>query len=265
MIEAGEIEHLLDVGLFRPVEHRRGNRNAVTQIAAELYQAIFAKRLDGFVVAIDLLEHVLERTRVVLEIVRINRLPDLEAQAGASPAEVGLQNLADVHAARHTQWIEHDVDLRAVLEERHILDRHDLRHHALVAVTSGHLVAGLDLALYRNEDLDHLHHAGRQLVAALQLLNLVEEALLQTLLALVVLLAYSFNLRHQLVVRRGELPPLRARILFQHRLGDLGVLLETLRARDALPAFQHLREAAVDVAIEDCLLVVAVLSETFDL
>src|SRR6185312_14748696 len=174
MIEAGEIEHLLDVGLFRPVEHRRGNRNAVTQVAAELYQAIFAERLDGFVVAIDLLEHVLERTRVVLEIIGIDRLPDLEAQAGASPAEVGLQNLADVHAARHTQWIEHDVDLRAVLEERHILDRHDLRHHALVA--------GLDLALYRNEDLDHLHHAGRQLVAALQLLDLVEEALLEQLL-----------------------------------------------------------------------------------
>src|SRR6187455_2811928 len=205
MIEAGEIEHLLDVGLFRPVEHRRGNRNAVTQIAAELYQAIYAKRLDGFVVAIDLLEHVLERTRVVLEIVRINRLPDLEAQAGASPTEMGLQNLADVHAARHTQWIEHDVDLRAVLEERHVLDRHDLRHHALVAVASGHLVAGLDLALHRDEDLDHLHHAGRQLVAALQLLDLVEEAL-----------------------------------------------------------FEQLGETAVDVAIEDRLLVITVLGEPLD-
>src|SRR6187200_715952 len=265
MIEAGEIEHLLDVGLFRPVEHRRGNRNAVTQIAAELYQAIFAKRLDGFVVAIDLLEHVLERTRVVLEIVRINRLPDLEAQAGASPTEMGLQNLADVHAARHTQWIEHDVDLRAVLEERHVLDRHDLRHHALVAVASGHLVAGLDLALHRNEDLDHLHHAGRQLVAALQLLDLVEEALLETLLRLIVLLTDGFDLRHQLVVRRGELPPLRARIFLEHRAGDLGILLEALGTRDPLTTLQHLGQAAVDVTVEDRLLVVAVLGEPLDL
>jgi hypothetical protein len=34
MIEAGEIEHLFDVGLFRTVEHRRRNWHAVTQIAA---------------------------------------------------------------------------------------------------------------------------------------------------------------------------------------------------------------------------------------
>src|SRR6476619_6269594 len=264
MIEAGEIEHLLDVGLFRPVEHRRGNRNAVTQIAAELYQASFAKRLDGFVVAIDLLEHVLERTRVVLEIVRINRLPDLEAQAGASPTEMGLQNLADVHAARHTQWIEHDVDLRAVLEERHVLDRHDLRHHTLVAVTAGHLVAGLDLAFHRNEDLDHLHHAGRKFVATLQLLDLVEEPLLEQLLRLVVLLTDSLDLGHQLVVGRSKQPPLRARIFVQHCLGDLAVFFEALRTGDALTAFQQFRQTAVDVTVEDGLLVVTVLGEPLD-
>src|SRR3984893_4172829 len=54
----------------------------------------------------------------------------------------------------------------------------------MFAVRSGHLVAGLNLALHRDEDLDHLHHAGWQLVAALQLLDLVEEALLEALLAL---------------------------------------------------------------------------------
>src|ERR1700745_970216 len=50
------------------------------------------------------------------------------------------------------------------------LDRNHLGHHTLVAVTAGHLVARLNLALHRDEDLDHLHHAGRQLVATLQLL-----------------------------------------------------------------------------------------------
>jgi hypothetical protein len=113
---------------------------------------------------------------------------------------MGLEDLPDVHAARHAERIEHDVGVRAVLEERHVLDRHDLRHHALVAVAAGHLVAGLDLALHRDEDLDHLHHAGRQLVAALQLLDLVEEALLEALLALVVLLPDGLDLAHQLVV-----------------------------------------------------------------
>jgi len=43
------------------------------------------------------------------------------------------------------------------------LDRNDLRHHAFVAVTARHLVAGLkNLALHRDEDFYHLHHAGRQ-------------------------------------------------------------------------------------------------------
>ena len=179
MIEAGEIEHLLDVGFLGAVEHRRRNRHAVAQVAAELDQLVLVQRLDGLVVAIDLLEHVLERTGVVLAVVGLDRLPDLEPQAGASPAEMGLQNLADVHAARHAERIEHDVDRLTVGEERHVLRRHDLRHHALVAVAAGHLVAGLDLALHRDEDLDHLHHAGRQFVAALQLLDLVEEALLR--------------------------------------------------------------------------------------
>ena len=200
----------------------------------------------------------------MLEVVGVDRLPDLEPQAGASPAEMGLQNLTDVHATRHAERIEHDVDRLAVGEERHVLRRHDLRHHALVAVAAGHLVAGLDLALHRDEDLDHLHHAGRQFVAALQLLDLVEEALLEQLLRLVVLLTDRLDLGHQLVVGRGEQPPLRARIFIQHRLGDLAVLLEALRTGDALPAFQQFRQTAVDVAVEDRLLVVAVLGEPLD-
>src|SRR6266487_987321 len=73
---------------------------------------------------------------------------------------MGLQDLSHIHSAGNAQRIEHDVDLRAVFEKRHVLDRHDLRDHAFVAVTTGHLVAGLNLALHRDEDLDHLHHAG---------------------------------------------------------------------------------------------------------
>ena len=176
-----------------------------------------------------------------------------------------LEDLPDVHARGHAERIEHDVGMRAVLEERHVLDRNDLRHHALVAVAARHLVAGLDLALHRDEDLDHLHHAGRQLVAALQLLDLVEEALFETLLALVVLLPDRLDLAHHLVVGDGELPPLRARILFEYRTGEVRVLLEALRARDADLALQQLGKTAVDVAVEDRLLVVAVLGEAFDL
>src|SRR5262245_30101933 len=174
-----------------------------------------------------------------------------------------LENLADVHAARYAERIKHDIDLSSVLKERHVLDRHDLGHHALVAVSAGHLVAGLDFALHRDEDLDHLHHARRKFVTPLQLLDLVEEALLEELLRLVVLLTDRLDLRHQLVVGRSEQPPLRAWILIQHRLRDLAVLFEALRTSDAGAAFEHFGQSAVNVTVEDRLLVVAVFGETF--
>ena len=61
--------------------------------------------------------------------------------------EVRLEHLADVHAARHAERVEHDVDRGAVGEVRHVLDREDLGDHTLVAVAAGELVALADLAL----------------------------------------------------------------------------------------------------------------------
>jgi hypothetical protein len=80
---------------------------------------------------------------------------------------VGLEHLADVHAAGHAERVEHDVDRRAVLEERHVLLREDLGDDALVAVPAGQLVADGDLALLGDVDADQLVDAGRQLVAVL--------------------------------------------------------------------------------------------------
>ena len=51
----------------------------------------------------------------------LERLGDLLAEAARGPAEVGLEDLPDVHPARHAERVEHDVDRGAVLEERHVL------------------------------------------------------------------------------------------------------------------------------------------------
>src|SRR5690606_24812304 len=83
------------------------------------------------------------------------------------PAEVQLQDLADVHPAGHTQRVEHDVDRGAVLQERHVLDRQDLGDDTLVAVAAGELVAVGDLALVGHVDTHQLVHARGQLVAVL--------------------------------------------------------------------------------------------------
>ena len=100
---------------------------------------------------------------------RLQQFADALAQTLGRPAQVRFQNLADVHARRHAERIEHDIHRRAVGHVRHVLDRHDLGDDALVAVAAGHLVAGLQPALDRQVDLDHLLHARRQLVAAGQL------------------------------------------------------------------------------------------------
>ena len=82
-----------------------------------------------------------------------------------------LEDLTDVHSARHAERIEHDVDRATVGEERHVLLGHDARDDTLVAVASGHLVAHRDLALLGEIDLHELDHARRQLVGLQDLVD----------------------------------------------------------------------------------------------
>ena len=84
---------------------------------------------------------------------------------GGDPPEVRLEDLAEVHPARHAERVEDHVDRRAVLQERHVLDVDDLRDHALVAVAAGELVALGDLALLGHEHAHQVVDARRQVVA----------------------------------------------------------------------------------------------------
>ena len=90
----------------------------------------------------------------------------------AGPAQVRLENLADVHTAGHAQRVEQDLHRRAVGQERHVFLGQDLGDHALVAVPAGHLVADRDHPLGGDVDLDHLQHAAAELVAALHRVEL---------------------------------------------------------------------------------------------
>ncbi len=96
---------------------------------------------------------------------------ELDPQRLTSPSKVGLENLPDVHATRHAQRVEHDLDGCPVRQVRHVFFGQDARDHTLVPVTARHLVANLKLALHGHIDLDQLDHARGQLVALLQKLN----------------------------------------------------------------------------------------------
>ena len=99
----------------------------------------------------------------------VEQARDAAAEFLGGPAEVRLENLADVHARRHAQRIEHDFDRSAVGQVGHVFFGHDARDDALVAVAAGHLVADGELALHGDVDLDQLDDAGRQFVALLEL------------------------------------------------------------------------------------------------
>ena len=88
---------------------------------------------------------------------------------------MGLHDLTNVHTARHTERVEHDVYRRSVGKKRHVLLGHDLGDHSLVAVPPRHLVAFHDLALLSDVDTNQLVHTRLKLIRgkALQLTAVV--------------------------------------------------------------------------------------------
>ncbi len=167
------------------------------------------------------------RSSRLLDLVRgallVEHRLELAAELVRAPAEVDLQDLPDVHAARHAERVEDEIDRAAVGEVRHVLLRQDAADDALVPVAAGHLVADLELALDGDVDLHHLDHARRQLVALGEALDLVAEVLLA---GADEVLEIAQDLLDLLALLDGDLAPVLARDLDELGLGDGGALLQ---------------------------------------
>ena len=101
-------------------------------------------------------------------------------ELATGPAQVGLEDLTDVHSGRNAERVEDDLHGGAVGQEGQVFLGKHLRDHTLVAVAAGHLVTDLKLALHGDEDLDLLDHAGLEVVSLAQpldplLVDLVED------------------------------------------------------------------------------------------
>jgi len=171
--DAGHLEHAVDLLLGGGVEHGHRHGEALLldlcrQVEQFLPGCLLQDPAD-LLGAVKLLEQALE---ILVGIGLLDHGVDVLADAVHGPAEVGLEDLAHVHARRHAQRVEHDVHGPSVVEERHVLLGKDARDDALVAVASRHLVAHGELALDGDIDLHHLVHAGRQVVAGGELLDL---------------------------------------------------------------------------------------------
>src|SRR3954453_23630583 len=148
--EVVELEHVDVAGGDAPVERLAGAAVAQLDLAV-VGQACFGQ------LALD----------VVLGGAVKDRRGGLQTLVVERPPEVGLEDLADVHPARHAERVEDDVDRRAVRQERHVLGRQDLGDDALVAVAAGHLVADADLGLLGDRHPDEAVHPRLEVVVVL--------------------------------------------------------------------------------------------------
>ena len=78
-----------------------------------------------------------------------------------------FENLAEVHAGRHAERCEDDINRSAVSHVRHVFGRQNLRDNTLVAVASGQLVAHADIPQLGYLDVNLLQNAGIEFVALL--------------------------------------------------------------------------------------------------
>ena len=89
---------------------------------------------------------------------------DLLAQFMDSPAKVSFQNLTDIHTRRYAQGVQDDLDRRAIGQERHVFLAHDAGDDTLVTMTTGHLIAFVNLTFLSDVDTNQTGYAGRQFV-----------------------------------------------------------------------------------------------------
>ena len=107
-------------------------------------------------------------------------------------------------------------------------------------------------------------NARGQLVAALQLVDLVFKPRLKARLGFVELLFQRFNFRHRGFIGDAKLPPLAFRKLFFENLFRDDAVFKALRPGNGFLAKQKRLQAAINIALKDREFVVAVFGETFN-
>src|SRR5205823_7512381 len=117
------LEHLDDIGLPRAVEDRARDRNSAGEAAGEISQIACLQRLD--LAVLPTLVHLVKETAklpvggTALDV--SEHFADASAEPGRGPAEMGLEDLAHIHSARHAERVQYDIDRRTVVEVRHVL------------------------------------------------------------------------------------------------------------------------------------------------
>ncbi len=258
VVGIGQVEHLADFGFAGAVEHRAGDGQTGLEVAGEFKHLGVAELIERFLLAAEVVKSAQEFAQLGRLGMRLQHVVDPFADADRGPAQVGFENLPDVHARRHAQRVEHDVHRGAIRHVRHVFDRNDLGHHTLVAVTAGHLVAWLQAALDGQVNLDHLEHAGGQLIALGELAALLFEHQIEGVAALLQRVLELFHLLRQRFIRRADVEPVIAVGLAQVVGGDGCALGQLVRAAVGGLASEQLAQTVEGIGLDDAHLVVEV-------
>src|SRR5215204_4165785 len=70
------------------------------------------------------------------------------SQLFTCPAKNSFIDLAKVHTAWYTQWIQYDVNRCSIFKEWHVFSTNDLRNNTFVTVTTSHLISHFQLTFY---------------------------------------------------------------------------------------------------------------------
>ena len=132
-------------------------------------------------------------------------------------------------------------------------------------MTAGHLVAGLHATLDRQIHLDHLEHAGSEIIPGRDLGLLLLEALLECPALRLEALRHGLQLRIRLFVLQADFEPLLARQIREILLVDLRAALELARACLGRLAFKRVSDAEEQIVLENALLVREVLAHPLEL
>jgi len=214
------------------IEDRSRNRHTMAHLVSKANNArivVIADRLVTVIIGDNILDTFTQRLDIAAFTISIQQFANLLTNAGTSPTKVGFKNLPDIHAARNTQRVQHDISVCTISKKRHVFNRQNARNNTLVSMAACHLVTWLDFALNRDKNLDHFHDSRRHLVTTLDFFDLVHEATLKSILGFVVLLAQCFDLALELFILDGKLPPLGTRKFIHDSFIKAGAFLEALR------------------------------------
>src|SRR5690606_16653567 len=226
--QIGQFQHGLDLALLGTVEHRGGHRHALAQVVGQVQHFLIVQVVQAFLATTDLVVDLVQELAQIGDLALLfEHQVDLLAQPLGRQAQVGFEDLPDVHPRGYAQRVEHDVHRRAVGIMGHVFDRHDHRYHTLVTVATGHLVARLDATLDRQVHLDDLQYARCQVIALLQLALLVFGLVVAHLATIADVGLGLFQLLVQSILGHAQLEPLATLQTVEVLVGDHGAFLQT--------------------------------------